>query len=181
MSRIGRLPIQIPKGVTIDAKGRSVTVSGPKGSLSLDLRPEIDVAIEGAEVSLTPNGQGSEREARAYHGMTRALLSNMVEGVTAGYAKTLEIQGVGWNAAVKGKDLSLNIGFCHPMVFPIPEGITCETPNTTTIVIKGADKGAVGQFAADIRAVRPPEPYKGKGIRYHGEYVRRKAGKSFGS
>jgi len=158
-----------------------VTVSGPKGSLSLDLRPEIDVAIEGAEVSLAPNGKGSEREARAYHGMTRALLSNMVEGVTAGYAKTLEIQGVGWNAAVKGKDLSLNIGFCHPMVFPIPQGISCETPNATTIVIKGADKGAVGQFAADIRAVRPPEPYKGKGIRYHGEYVRRKAGKSFGS
>jgi large subunit ribosomal protein L6 len=181
MSRIGRLPIPIPKGVTVDAKDRSVTVTGPKGTLSLDLRPEVDLAVEGTEINLTPSGKGSVREASAYHGLTRALLSNMVDGVTEGFSKTLEIIGVGWNASAKGKDLSLNIGFCHPIVFAVPQGIQCDTPNNTTIVIKGADKGAVGQFAADIRAVRPPEPYKGKGIRYQGEYVRRKAGKSFGS
>jgi large subunit ribosomal protein L6 len=181
MSRIGRLPIAIPKGVTVEAKGRSVTVTGPKGSLSLDLRPEVDLAVEGTEINLKTSGNGSPREASAYHGMTRALISNMVDGVTAGYSKTLEIVGVGWNAAGKGKELSLNIGFCQPKVFQVPQGIQCETPNATTIVIKGADKGAVGQFAADIRSVRPPEPYKGKGIRYQGEYVRRKAGKSFGS
>jgi large subunit ribosomal protein L6 len=181
MSRIGRVPIPIPKGVTVASEARSVTVTGPKGSLTLELRPEIDLAVEGGEINLTPNGKGNPREARAFHGMTRALVNNMVAGVTAGYGKTLEIVGVGWNASIKGKDLVLNIGFCLPKSFALPAGVQCETPNPTTIVIKGTDKRAVGQFAADVRAIRPPEPYKGKGIRYQGEYVRRKAGKSFGS
>jgi large subunit ribosomal protein L6 len=181
MSRIGRLPIPIPGGVSVAARGSDLSVTGPRGTLTMNLRPEVEVSVQGNEVHLKPSGSGSAREARAYHGMTRALVNNMVKGVTAGYSKTLEIQGVGWNAAIKGKDLSLNIGFCHPMVLPIPAGLKCETPNPTTIVVSGSDKGAVGQFSADVRAIRPPEPYKGKGIRYQGEHVRRKAGKSFGS
>jgi large subunit ribosomal protein L6 len=181
MSRIGRIPITLPKGVSVEAQGRTVKVVGPKGDLSLALRPEIDVAIENGVVTLAPNGKGSGKSQRAYHGMTRALIDNMVTGVTEGFTKTLEIIGVGWNANAQGKQVSLNIGFCHPRVFPLPPGIVCETPNPTTIVIRGSDKQTVGQFAAHVRAVRPPEPYKGKGIRYQGEYVRRKAGKSFGS
>lgn len=181
MSRIGKQPIALPKSVTFSEKGRTVSIKGPKGELSLTLRPEIDLTVDDGNVNVAPNGSGGERHARAYHGMTRALLSNMVLGVTEGFTKTLEIQGVGWNAKAGGKKLTLNIGFCHPVDFQMPAGVECETPNPTTIVIKGADKQAVGQLAARIRKVRPPEPYKGKGIRYQGEYVRRKAGKSFGS
>ena len=181
MSRIGRLPIPIPKGVSVDAEGRNVTVKGPKGSLSLTLRPEIEFKVDDGEVVVEPNGKGSGRAQRAYHGMTRALIANMVEGVTAGFTKRLDIVGVGWNGQARGKELVLNIGFSHPISFPLPEGIVCETPTNTSIVISGPDKQAVGQFAAHVRAVRPPEPYKGKGIRYAGEFVRRKAGKSFGS
>ena len=181
MSRIGRLPITIPKGVTVEAKGPDVSVKGPKGSLSHRVRPEIAVSVDDAILSVAPVGQGSAREQRAYHGLTRALLNNMITGVTEGFSKTLEIVGVGWNAQAQGKELSLNIGFCHPVKFPLPAGLECETPNQTTIIVRGADKQAVGQFAAKVRAVRPPEPYKGKGIRYQGEFVRRKAGKSFGS
>jgi large subunit ribosomal protein L6 len=158
-----------------------VKVKGPKGDLSLEMRPEIDLTVAGGVVTLAPNGKGSGKSQRAYHGMTRALLGNMVEGVSEGFSKTLEIVGVGWNAQAQGKQLSLNIGFNQPRVFQLPAGIECETPNPTTIVIRGADKQAVGQFVAHVRAVRPPEPYKGKGIRHQGEYVRRKAGKSFGS
>jgi large subunit ribosomal protein L6 len=181
MSRIGKLPIAIPGGVTVEQKVRRVTVKGPKGSLEIEVRPEIDVAVEGKEIRVTPNGSGASRESRAYHGMTRALLDNMVQGVTQGYSKTLEIVGVGWNAQGQGQKLTLNIGFSHPIVFQLEKTLEVETPNPTTIVIKGVDKQAVGQLAAKVRAVRPPEPYKGKGIRYQGEYVRRKAGKSFGS
>ena len=181
MSRIGKMPVKIPGGVTVEEKGRNVKVKGPKGNLELDLRPEIDVAIEGAEVNVTPNGSGSARDARAFHGMTRALINNMVQGVSVGYAKELEIIGIGWNAKAQGKKLVLNIGFCHPVELDVPEGLTAETEKPTSIKVEGADKQSVGQFAAVIRAIRPPEPYKGKGIRYKGEVVRRKVGKSFGS
>lgn len=181
MSRIGSMPIPIPKGVDVQAAGRTVTVKGPKGSLSIDLRSEVDLEIQAQELVVRPNGSGAERQARAFHGMTRALINNMVLGVTAGYEKVLEIVGVGWNAQAQGRKLSLNIGFCHPIVFEVPAGITVETPKPIEIHLRGADKQAVGQFAAVVRAVRPPEPYKGKGIRYRGEYVRRKSGKSFGS
>ncbi|MAB81332.1 MAG: 50S ribosomal protein L6 [Planctomycetes bacterium] len=181
MSRIGKLPIPVPSGVSVEEKSRSVTVKGPKGTLSLNLRPEIDIAIDGSVVTVTPNGSGAARQARAFHGLTRALLANMVQGVHKGYEKQLDIIGIGWNAQGQGKKLTLNIGFCHPVIFDIPEGVEVETPKPVNIVIRGADKYAVGQFAATVRAVRPPEPYKGKGIRYRGEYVRRKQGKSFGS
>jgi len=181
MSRIGRSPIPVPSGVSIEEKSRHVTVKGPKGTLQMDVRPEIDVSIEGGEVVVSPNGSGPPREARAFHGLTRALINNMVVGVSKGDTKNLEIQGVGWNATAQGQKLTLNIGFCHPVVFEAPQGLSVECPGPTKITITGADKQALGQFAAKVRAARPPEPYKGKGIRYEGEYVRRKAGKSFGS
>jgi len=181
MSRIGKLPIPIPSGVSVEEKARRVTVKGPKGSLDLGLRPEVDVAVADGSVVVTPNGKGGARQARAFHGMTRALLNNMVQGVSQGYEKTLEIVGVGWNAKGQGKQLVLNIGFCHPVDIPVPDGLEVQTPNATSIVVTGIDRQAVGQLAAKIRAIRPPEPYKGKGIRYKGEVVRRKAGKSFGS
>ncbi|HED64628.1 MAG TPA: 50S ribosomal protein L6 [Planctomycetes bacterium] len=181
MSRIGRLPIEIPSGVDVAASGKVVTVKGPKGSLDMTIRPEIDVEIKDREVVVSPNGAGAPRDARAYHGMTRALLHNMVVGVSKGFEKTLDIIGVGWNAQAQGKKLTLNIGFCHPVEFDLPDGIEVETPKPTQIVVRGADRQAVGQFAAVVRAVRPPEPYKGKGIRYTDEQVRRKQGKSFGS
>ena len=181
MSRIGNQPIKLPGGVTLDVSGRDVAVKGPKGNLGLTLRPEVDVAIEDGVANVTTNGHGSARQARAFHGMTRALINNMVVGVTQGFSKELNIIGVGWNAKVQGKSLVLNIGFCHPVDFVIPEGLAVECPNPTTIIVTGADKQAVGQLCAAVRKVRPPEPYKGKGIRYKDEVVRRKAGKSFGS
>jgi len=182
MSRIGKQVIAIPGGVEVKVGSmRDVTVKGPQGTLGLTVRPEIDVKVEGTEVTVSKNGSGADREARAFHGMTRALIANMVEGVTKGFEKKLDIQGVGWNAKAGGNKVTLNIGFCHPVVLDMPQGVSCETPNPTQIILKGADKQAVGHIAAEIRAVRPPEPYKGKGIRYEGEYVRRKAGKSFGS
>ncbi len=182
MSRIGRQPVAIPAGVTLTARERQVQVKGPKGELSMHLRPEIDLTVEGQEVSVQPNGRGGARQARAYHGLTRALLANMVEGVSKGFEKKLEIQGVGWNAQAQGgTKLQLNIGFCHPVQIAMPQGVSVETPNNTTVILRGPDKQVVGQIAAVIRKVRPPEPYKGKGIRYAGEFVRRKSGKSFGS
>lgn len=182
MSRIGKQPITIPAGVTITAGSeRGVQVKGPKGNLALTLRPEVDIDIEGSQAVVKVNGTGGSRQARAYHGMTRALINNMITGVTTGFEKRLEIQGVGWNAKIQGTSVVLNIGFCHPVDIALPSGVTAECPNPTAINLTGADKQAVGQVAADIRAVRPPEPYKGKGIRYKGEFVRRKAGKSFGS
>ena len=180
MSRIGRLPVAIPSGVTVEEKARKVTVKGPKGALELALRPEIDVKVEKAQVVVQPN-TGDTREVRAYHGLTRAILDNMMVGVTKGYERNLEIIGVGWNAALAGKKLVLSIGFCSPVEMEIPAGLVVETPKPTNISIKGADKQLVGQFAAAVRAQRPPEPYKGKGIRYENEYVRKKQGKSFGS
>lgn len=181
MSRIGKQPVPIPAGVTVESKGRSVSVKGPKGSLAMELRPEVELSVEGSEARVGLTGAGVPREARAFHGMTRALLDNMVHGVSKGFEKRLEIHGVGWNAQAQAKKVVLNIGFCHPVEIDLPEGVTAECPNATSIVIAGYDRQKVGQIAADIRAVRPPEPYKGKGIRYQGEQVRRKAGKSFGS
>jgi len=163
------------------AAGREVTVKGPGGTLKMPIRPEVKIDVEEKQALVSLTGTGAAREARAFHGMTRALLNNMVLGVSKGWEKKLDIIGVGWNAAAQGKKLVLNIGFCHPVEVPMPEGVTCETPRPTQIIIKGADRQAVGHIAAVIRKVRPPEPYKGKGIRYTGEYVRRKAGKSFGS
>ena len=181
MSRIGKAPIAIPAGVTVDAKSSTVSVKGPKGTLSIPVRPEVKVSVEGNEAKVELTGTGGARQARAYHGLTRALVNNMVEGVTKGFEKRLEIVGVGWNAKAGGNKVTLNIGFCHPVDIPMPEGVSVETPSATKITLTGPDKQAVGQVAAVIRKVRPPEPYKGKGIRYEGEYVRRKAGKSFGS
>ena len=182
MSRIGKQPVAVPNGVTVStAAGRKLEVKGPKGQLALALRPEVDVKVEGGRVLVATTGSGGSREARAYHGMTRALVQCMVEGVTKGFEKVLEIQGVGWNAQAQGKQIVLNIGYCHPVSIPLPAGVAVQCPNPTTIVLTGADKQAVGEIAARIRRVRPPEPYKGKGIRYKGEFVRRKSGKSFGS
>jgi len=181
MSRIGQQPITIPTGVSVDLKGSSqVMVKGPNGNLSMDLRPEVSVSVSDGTATVERTGSGSERDGRAFHGMTRAMLANMVNGVTTNFIKKLEIQGVGWNAKAQGKKLVLNIGFCHPVEIEMPDGVSVECENATSIQVSGADKQAVGQIAALIRKTRPPEPYKGKGIRYVGEYVRRKAGKSFG-
>lgn len=181
MSRIGKQPVAIPAGVTMTKAASQVTVKGPKGELVLKLRPEVDVAIEKTSASVNVVGDPEQREVRAYHGLTRALLNNMVHGVQKGYEKKLEIQGVGWNAAAQGSKLVLNIGFNKPVTVEMPKGVTVATPQPTQIVIFGADKHMVGHMAASIRKRRPPEPYKGKGIRYEGEAVKRKAGKSFGT
>jgi large subunit ribosomal protein L6 len=183
MSRIGKAPVSIPSGVTLAVANQKVSVKGPKGELTMPLRREIEVQVAGGQAKVAPAAKPSadERSVRAYHGMTRALIANMIVGVTKGYSKTLEIQGVGWNAQAQPKKLVLNIGFCHPIELNLPAGVAAATPNPTTVTVTGIDKQAVGEFAAIIRGVRPPEPYNGKGIRYQGEYVRRKAGKSFGS
>lgn len=182
MSRIGKQPISIPGGVTVAMESKQqIKVTGPKGALAMVLRPEVEVDVQANKVHVKRTTVGGERQGRAYHGMTRALIANMVRGVANGYERKLEIQGVGWNAQAQPKKLVLNIGFCHPIEIPIPEDLKVECPNPTTIVIRGPSKQSVGQLAANVRKVRPPEPYKGKGIRYEGEYVRRKAGKSFGS
>jgi large subunit ribosomal protein L6 len=167
--------------VTVEEKARTVTVKGPKGSLELQLRPEIDVKVESSQVLVAPKPGNDARQVRAYHGMTRAILDNMMVGVTQGYQRNLDIVGVGWNAALEGKKLVLSVGYCNPVVLEIPAGLTVEVPKPTNISVKGADKQLVGQFAAMVRAQRPPEPYKGKGIRYENEYVRKKQGKTFGS
>ena len=182
MSRIGRQPIPIPSGVQVECKAdRAVVVKGPKGQLTIQVRPEIDVAVEGASVKISAPSAGEDRFVRAWHGMTRALIQNMVVGVTKGYEKKLEIQGVGWNAAAQGNKVVLNIGFNKPVTVVMPQGVQVGTPSPTNIVIFGPDKQKVGDIAASIRKRRPPEPYKGKGIRYDGEVVQRKAGKSFGA
>ena len=182
MSRIGRQPITIPAGVQVEVKpDREVSVKGPKGQLSIRLRPEVAVAVEGTTLKVTAQDAGTDRFVRAWHGLTRALIQNMVVGVTKGYEKKLEIQGVGWNAAAQGNKVVLNIGFNKPVTVPMPAGVQVGTPSPTSIVIFGPDKQKVGHIAAAIRQRRPPEPYKGKGIRFEGEVVKRKAGKSFGA
>jgi len=177
MSRIGRLPITIPAGVSVSvADNGEVTVKGKLGELKGSFHKEISIKEEDGTLVLTRSSEA--KEVRALHGLTRALINNMVVGVFEGFAKTLEIVGVGYRVQLAGKNLSFNMGFSHPVEVAPPEGITFESPNNTTIVVKGIDKQLVGQVAANIRGIRPPEPYKGKGIRYQGEHVRRKVGKT---
>ena len=177
MSRIGREPITVPAGVSVNgAEGNVVTVKGPLGELSQTFAAQLTIAQEGDKLTVTrPDDQ---KENRALHGLTRTLLNNMVVGVSKGYAKQLEIVGVGYRAEKQGKKLVLGLGYSHPVVFEEADGITFELPNNTTIIVKGIDKQAVGQMAAVIRSKRPPEPYLGKGIKYTGEKIRRKAGKT---
>jgi large subunit ribosomal protein L6 len=175
MSRIGKKPISVPSGVTVTIDPGVVRVHGPKGELSERIHRDITVAQEGEEILVTrPTDRG---EHRALHGLTRSLVANMVEGVTDGFQKTLEIQGVGYRAQLKGRDLELALGYSHPVPVKAPEGIEFEVPQPTRVIVRGISKQAVGEVAAYIRKQRPPEPYKGKGIRYEGEYVLRKVGK----
>lgn len=176
MSRVGRMPIDIPAGVKVSLDGHVITVKGPKGELTRTLHPDIAVKVEDNVITVTR--PSDEKVHRALHGLTRALVANMVTGVTEGFKKALEIQGVGYRAQMKGKKLALTLGFSHPLELDAPEGITIECPSATQIVISGANKEHVGEFAAKVRGYREPEPYKGKGIRYVGEHVRRKAGKA---
>ncbi len=174
MSRIGKKPILIPQGVEIKIEGQKVTVKGPKGELSREVRPEIKVVQEDSQLIIAP--QKETKETAAFWGLTRALLANDIKGVTEGFVKRLEIEGVGYRAALEGRDLNLQMGFSHPVKIKAPEGITFLVEKNV-IIVSGIDKGLVGQTSAKIRAVKPPEPYKGKGIRYEGEQVRRKLGK----
>jgi len=176
MSRIGKKPVPVPSGVTVDVKGTTVRVKGPKGELERTFRPEMTIELE--EGQLLVRRQSDSKQDRAFHGLTRSLLANMITGVAEGYSRSLEIIGVGYRAEKKGGDLVLSVGYSHQVQYPEPEGIAITTPTPTTVNVAGADKQRVGQVAAEIRAVRPPEPYKGKGIRYQGEQVRRKAGKA---
>ena len=177
MSRIGKLPITVPAGVTVTVDADNlVTVKGPKGTLSQQVNPAITVKQEGNVLTL--ERPTDSKPHKAMHGLYRSLVNNMVVGVTDGFAKTLEMVGTGYRASVEGKTLTINIGFSHPVVLEAPEGITYETPNQTTIVVKGSNKQQVGSLAADIRAIRKPEPYLGKGIKYQNEHIRRKEGKT---
>ena len=178
MSRIGRKPVPVPNGVTVTVNGNTISVKGPKGELSRKLHPDMQVAVENGTVNVTR--PSDEQNHRALHGLTRSLIANMVEGVTQGYRKQLEITGVGYKAEVKPFGLQLALGFSHPVQYRAPAGIKLSAPQPTAIVIEGADKEKVGQVAAEIRALRKPEPYKGKGVKYQGEQVRRKAGKAGG-
>ena len=179
MSRIGKMPVELPKGVEARVDDGTLHVKGPKGELSLGVNPEMSVAVEDGEVRVSrPSDQ---KRHKALHGLTRSLIFNMVEGVTEGFRKELEIIGVGYRADMKGKGLVLNLGFSHTIDYEPVDGVTLECPDQTTVVVSGADKQKVGQTAAEIRGFRPPEPYKGKGIRYKGEHVRRKAGKTAGA
>ncbi len=176
MSRIGRAPVAIPSGVNIKAEGQTVTVQGPKTKLSWTLPEVISIRVDGQHAVLAR--ANDEAPTKALHGLSRALVANMVQGVTTGFSKELEIVGVGYRAQLDGKQVALSVGFSHLVKVPIPEGLTVEVPKPTNLVIKGADKHMVGQFAADLRRIAPPEPYKGKGIKYVGEIIRRKAGKA---
>ncbi len=176
MSRIGRMPIDVPDGVTVSVDPGVVSVKGPKGELSQVVSRDMKITAGDGGV-LTVERPTNRGEHRALHGLTRSLVANMVEGVTAGYEKRLQIQGVGYRAALQGRNLSLSVGFSHPVLIEAPEGIDFEVPQQTEVIVRGIDKQLVGEMAARIRRVRPPEPYKGKGIRYEGELVRRKVGK----
>jgi large subunit ribosomal protein L6 len=176
MSRIGKMPVTLPKGVTLALQGQVVAVKGPKGELRRSLHPEMRLAF--AEGSFTVARPSDDKRHKALHGLTRTLVQNMVDGVSRGFSKTLEIQGVGYKAEAKPYGVNLIVGYSHPVKYEAPKGIKISVENNTTVKIEGADKEVVGQVAAELRAVRPPEPYKGKGIRYQGEQVRRKAGKT---
>ncbi|MCD8016399.1 MAG: 50S ribosomal protein L6 [Oscillospiraceae bacterium] len=177
MSRIGKAPIAIPAGITVKVdENNHVTVTGPKGTLERNIVPQLGVEVDGAVIRVTrPN---DDKENRSLHGLSRTLIANMVKGVTEGFSKTLEVNGVGYRAAKEGNALVLNVGFSHQVTVPEIPGITIDVPNANTIVINGTDKQLVGQFAADVRGKRPPEPYKGKGIKYADEVVRHKVGKT---
>ena len=176
MSRIGNAPIEMPSGVETSVDGDTVTVKGPKGTLTQVISPRISVSVDDGVITVARENE--ERESRALHGLTRSLLANMVTGVSVGYSKELQAVGVGYRAALKGSTLELQVGFSHPVTIEAPEGITFEVPEQTKIIVSGIDKQLVGQVAANVRSVRPPEPYKGNGIRYVDEHVRRKAGKA---
>ena len=176
MSRIGRKPVQIPAGVEVTVNGNTCVVKGPKGTLQQDFHENITVTVEDNEVIV--DRANDERESRAQHGLTRALIQNMVTGVSEGFTKSLELAGVGYRVQLKGTSLDFSLGYSHPVVVEAPEGITFEVPDNTHINVKGINKQQVGQVAAEIRAKRPPEPYKGKGIHYVGEHIRRKLGKA---
>ncbi|MCC6810339.1 MAG: 50S ribosomal protein L6 [Deltaproteobacteria bacterium] len=176
MSRIGKKVITLPAGVKVTAKGSTVHVEGPKGKLDGILPAGVEVKVTGQQVNVVLTS--TERTGGAIHGLARSLLANMIEGVTSTYSKTLEINGVGYRAEVKGASINLTLGFSHPVVFALPKGITAEVDKQTKIVIKGVDKQLVGQVAAQIRAIKPPEPYQGKGIKYADEVIRRKEGKA---
>jgi large subunit ribosomal protein L6 len=178
MSRIGNKPIPVLDGVKISVAGRKVQVEGPKGKLEWEHRREVSVQIDGDKKQVVVARENDEREARAYHGLTRALLNNMIFGVKNGYEKRLEIIGVGYQAALKGKSLNLRVGLANELVKEIPAGLTVTCPDATHIVIQGCDKQLVGQFAAELRSLRKPEPYKGKGVRYQGEQIKLKPGKA---
>src|SRR4051794_12271978 len=176
MSRIGKKPIEIPTGVTITINGDVVTVKGPKGELTRSFNSDIEIKVEENVINLSRPSESKEH--RSIHGTTRSLLANMVEGVSKGFEKSLELIGVGYRAQKQGKKLVLSVGYSHPVEFEAESGLEVEVPSNTKIIIKGANKERVGALAANVRAVRPPEPYKGKGIRYEGEHVRRKEGKT---
>jgi large subunit ribosomal protein L6 len=175
MSRIGKKPVPIPEGVKVEQSDGTITVRGPKGELTVVVHPDVTVEIKEAELHVAAS---DDKEHKALHGLWRALLNNMIRGVAEGYQKRLEIVGVGYRAEMKGSKLQLQLGYSHPIVFAPPEGIKIETPAPTNITVGGIDRQLVGQVAAKIRSFRPPEPYKGKGIKYEGEYIRRKAGKA---
>jgi large subunit ribosomal protein L6 len=179
MSRIGKKPVAVPGGVKVDVSGNKVAAKGPAGELAFAVHPAMQVVVEGAEVHV--RRPDDKRSSRALHGLTRSLIQNMVSGVVKPFEKKLEIQGVGYNASLAGGKLTLQVGFANKIILDVPAGVKCEVPDPTHVIVKSSDKQACGQFAAEIRSVKPPEPYKGKGIRYQDEFVRRKAGKAFGS
>lgn len=176
MSRIGKMPITVPAGVTVEIDGTKVTAKGPKGELSKTFRPFVTIEQDGD--TITVNRIDDSRDAKAQHGLVRTLVANMIEGVSNGFSKKLQLVGVGYRASLKGSDLEMQLGYSHPILVKAPEGIKFEVPQPTEIIVSGPSKEVVGQVAADIRKWRKPEPYKGKGIRYEGEYIRRKLGKA---
>lgn len=181
MSRIGKKPVSFPADVTITLNGQEIGVKGPKGDLKLSVHPNISVEVDEGERQVQVKRPDDVRENRALHGLTRSLIQNMVDGVCKPFERRLTIVGVGYNASLAGNKLSLQVGFANTVVLEVPAGVEVEVPAPTSVIVRSADKQAVGQFAANVRQVRPPEPYKGKGIRYENEQVRRKAGKAFGS
>lgn len=176
MSRIGKQPIEVPSGVTVSLSGNTVSVKGGKGLLELDIRDEVKVKVDGSTVNVTR--ADDSRTARSLHGLTRSLVANMVKGVSDGFEKNLEIIGVGYKADIKGDVLTMTLGYSHVIPYKLPKGITAKVDKNTNVNISGADKQVVGQVAAELRALRPPEPYKGKGVKYEGEHIKRKAGKA---
>ena len=175
MSRVGKYPVPLPSGVTVALSGRTLSAKGKLGQLSLELTDLVDATVEDGRVAIAPRSE--ETNAQMMWGTTRALVANMVRGVSEGFTKSMEVTGTGYRASVQGKNLVMNLGFSHDINFPVPEGITITTPRPTAIVVTGVDKRQVGQVAAEIRAFRPPEPYKGKGVKYDNEQIRRKEGK----